>query len=62
MNDPRKHAKLSRQLFVDQILPVEPQQGVHWSITSTVNRPFNSKLLLTPEIAVYGINSLLTAC
>ena len=35
---------------------------LHWRITSTVNRPFNSHLLLTARRAVYGINSLLTGC
>eukprot|EP00964_Phaeocystis_antarctica_P025032 scaffold14035_cov67-Phaeocystis_antarctica.AAC.1 len=33
-------------------------QELHWSITSIVNRPFNSRLLLTARRAVYGINSL----
>ena len=42
------------------------RQELHWSITSIVNRPFNSRLLLTARRAVYGINSLfnglLTGC
>ena len=28
--------------------------AAHWSITSIVNRPFNSRLLLTARRAVYG--------
>ena len=36
--------------ITDVLEAFAPEQQVpHWSITSTVNRPFNSYILLTPE-------------